>query len=155
MKADSSFVLTFSDGTPYKQPGKILIIDRGVDNQSATIKVRIQFPNPKKQLISGMSVVLKALNTQSGNHVVVPYKAITEQMGEFFVFVSQDTIAVQHKVTIGPRVGNKIVILKGVEAGDKIVTEGIGRLRDKAISLQGLQKKPQTGNNQPLNNLRS
>lgn len=147
-KADSTFMLALSDGTLYQQPGKILVVDRGVDNQSGTIKVRIQFPNPKKQLITGMSCVLKVLNQQSGVQVLVPYKAITEQMGEFFVFVSQDTIAKQHKVQVGPRVGNKIVILSGVKEGDKIVTEGLNRLRDggkiqigaPAQQTQGQQK---------------
>lgn len=144
-KADSTFKLALSDGTLYKQPGKILVVDRGVDNQSGTIKVRIQFPNPKKQLITGMSCVLKVLNQQSGVQVLVPYKAITEQMGEFFVFVSQDTIAKQHKVQVGPRVGDKIVILKGINEGDKVVTEGLNRLRDGGKIQIGAPKPPAQG----------
>lgn len=144
-KGDSTFVLAFSDGRTYKQPGKILVVDRGVDNQSGTIKVRIQFPNPKKELITGMSVVLKVLNQASGMQVVVPYKAITEQMGEFFVFVSQDTIAKQVKVQVGPRVNDKIVILNGINEGDKVITEGLGRLRDKGKIVVGAPKKTAEG----------
>jgi membrane fusion protein (multidrug efflux system) len=51
-------------------------------------------------------------------------------MGEFFVFVSQDTIAKQHKVKLGPRVGSNVVILDGVNQGDKVVTDGFQRLHD-------------------------
>jgi membrane fusion protein (multidrug efflux system) len=130
IKSDSTFKLALSDGSLYNEPGKILVVDRGVDNQSGTIKVRIQFPNPKKELISGMSCVLKVLNQQSGERILIPYKAVTEQMGEFFVFVSQDTIAKQHKVQVGPRVGANIVIMNGINEGDKVVTEGLNRLRD-------------------------
>ncbi len=54
-------------------------------------------------LKDGMSCVLKVLNNESGDRVQIPYKAVSEQMGEFFVFVSQDTIAKQHKVKLGPR----------------------------------------------------
>lgn len=142
---DSTFKLLLPDGTPYQHTGKISVVDRGVDNQSGTIKVRIQFPNPKRELIAGMSCMLQALNSQSGQRVLVPYKAITEQMGEFFVFVSQDTIAKQHRVKIGPRVGDKIVILDGINDGDKVITEGLNRLRDGGHIMLGAPKKQAQG----------
>jgi membrane fusion protein (multidrug efflux system) len=131
IKSDSTFKVQLSTGDTYSHPGKIVVIDRGVDNQTGTIKVRIRFPNPKKELVDGMTCVLKVLNQESGNQVVIPYKAIVEQMGEYFVFVTQgDTIAKQQKVKVGPKVSDKIVVLNGVQAGDKIITEGLNRLRD-------------------------
>ncbi|MDN3549076.1 efflux RND transporter periplasmic adaptor subunit [Mucilaginibacter aquaedulcis] len=144
--SDTTFKLQLPDGvSTYNKPGKVLAIDRGVNNQTGTIKVRIQFPNEDDVLKDGMSCVLKVLNNQSGNRVQIPYKSITEQMGEFFVFVSKDTsfvdstknnektdalIAKQHKVTLGPRVGTDVVIMTGIEPGEKVVTEGFQRLRD-------------------------
>ncbi len=128
---DSTFKLQLSDGTTYKEPGKILTIDRGVNNQTGTVTVRIEFPNNNDVLKDGMSCVLQVLNSQSGMRVQIPYKAVTEQMGEFFVFVAQDTIALQHKVVLGPRVGANVVIMSGIQAGDKVVTDGLQRLRDK------------------------
>jgi membrane fusion protein (multidrug efflux system) len=128
---DSTFKLVLSDGiTTYNKPGKVLAVDRGVNNQTGTIKVRVQFPNEKGLLKDGMSCVLKVLNSQSGNRVQIPYKAVSEQMGEFFVFVSQDTIAKQHKVILGPRLGTNVVVMSGVNAGDKVITDGFQRLRD-------------------------
>ncbi|MDB5031936.1 efflux RND transporter periplasmic adaptor subunit [Mucilaginibacter sp.] len=128
---DSTFKLQLSDGvTTYNKPGKVLAIDRGVNNQTGTIKVRVQFPNDQALLKDGMSCVLKVLNNESGNRVQIPYKAVSEQMGEFFVFLSQDTIAKQQKVKLGQRVGTNVVILDGIKAGDKIITEGFQRLRD-------------------------
>jgi RND family efflux transporter MFP subunit len=128
---DSTFKLQLSDGiTTYNKPGKILAIDRGVNNQTGTITVRVEFPNKDNVLKDGMSCVVKVLNDQSGNRLVIPAKAVTEQMGENFVFVSLDTIAKQHKVTIGPHVGNNVVILNGLNEGDKVITDGFQRLRD-------------------------
>jgi RND family efflux transporter MFP subunit len=128
---DSTFKLQLSDGvTTYTKPGKVLTIDRGVNNQTGTVTIRIQFPNEKDELKDGMSLVLKVLNEQSGNRILIPYKAVAEQMGEFFVFVSQDTIAKQHKVALGPRIGSDIVIMNGINPGDKVITEGFQRLRD-------------------------
>jgi len=127
---DSTFRLQLSDGSNYNKAGKVLAIDRGVASGTGTIKVRIQFPNEEDVLKDGMSCVLNVLNSESGERVQIPYKAISEQMGEFFVFVSQDTIAKQHKVKLGPRIGSDVVIMSGVEAGDKVITDGFQRLRD-------------------------
>ncbi len=127
---DSTFKLQLSDGSEYSRPGKVLAIDRGVTSQTGTIKVRIQFPNDNDMLKDGMSCVLRVLNNDSGNRIQIPFKAITEQMGEFFVFTARDTIAKQRKVTLGPRVGTNIVIMNGLKEGDKIITDGFQRLRD-------------------------
>lgn len=156
---DSTFRLQLSDGTKYLKPGKILIIDRGVNNQTGSIKVRIQFPNTDDVLKDGMSAVLNVLNNTSGIRVQIPYKAVTEQMGEFFVFVAKDTtvtkqdsintskkdtasakigaqttgkymIAKQQKVTIGPRIQADVVVLTGLKAGQRIITDGFQRLKD-------------------------
>jgi len=127
---DSTFRLQLSDGTEYSKTGKILAIDRGVNNLTGTIKVRVQFSNPDGLLKDGMSCVLKVLNNDSGNRLQIPYKAVSEQMGEFFVFVSQDTIAKQQKITLGPRIGSNIVVMNGIKVGDKVVTDGFQRLRD-------------------------
>jgi len=128
--SDSTFKLQLSDGSIYNKTGKVLAIDRGVASGTGTIKVRIQFPNEDDVLKDGMSCVLNVLNSESGERVQIPYKAISEQMGEFFVFVSQDTIAKQHKVKLGPRIGSDVVVMSGVEAGDKVITDGFQRLRD-------------------------
>lgn len=128
---DTTFRLQLPDGSVYNQPGKIFAIDRGVSNQTGTIKVRVQFPNPNRQLRDGMSSVLKVLNDESGDRIQIPYKSVTEQMGEFFVFIAKDTIAEQRKVKLGPRVQSNVVVMSGIEPGEKIITEGFQRLRDK------------------------
>ncbi|MFD0794229.1 efflux RND transporter periplasmic adaptor subunit [Mucilaginibacter litoreus] len=127
---DSTFRLQLPDGSAYNHTGKIFAIDRGVSDQTGTIKVRVQFPNAKDQLKDGMSCVLQVLNDESGNRVQIPYKAVTEQMGEFFVFIAKDTIAEQRKVILGPRIQSNIVITDGIKPGEKVITEGFQRLRD-------------------------
>lgn len=139
---DSTFRLKLSTDSIYKKPGRILAIDRGVNNQTGTIKVRVQFDNPEGELRDGMSAVLKVLNNQSGNRVIIPYKAVTEQMGEFFVFKAADSIALQTKVKLGPRLQDSVVIIDGVKAGDKVITEGFQRLRDSGKITLGPPKQP-------------
>ena len=140
---DSTFRLQLSDGTEYVHAGKILAIDRGVDNQTGTIRIRIEFNNPDDKLKDGMSCVLRVLNEQSGNRLIIPYKALTEQMGEYFVFVAKDSVANQQKVQIGPKLGDRIVIMEGISEGDKIITEGFKRLRDGGKIQVGMPAAPQ------------
>ena len=146
---DSTFKLQLSDGlTTYNKPGKILAIDRGVNNQTGTVKVRVQFSNDGDMLKDGMSCVMKVLNNQSGERIVIPNKAVTEQMGEFFVFVSQDTIAKQRKVTVGQKVGSNIIILNGLQEGEKVITDGFQRLRDGGKITLGDPNAQQPGQGQ-------
>jgi membrane fusion protein (multidrug efflux system) len=146
---DSTFRLQLSDGiTTYSKSGKILAIDRGVNNQTGTVKVRLQFSNDKGELKDGMSGVVKVLNAQSGRQIVIPFKSIIEQMGEYFVFVSQDTIAKQHKVTIGPKVGTDVIVLSGINEGDRVITDGYQRLRDGGKIVLGNPAAQQGGQGQ-------
>ena len=97
-------------------------------------------------LKDGMSCVVKVLNEQSGNRIIIPAKAVSEQMGENFVFVSLDTIAKQHKVTLGPHVGTNVVVLTGLNEGDKVITDGFQRLRDGGkIALGNPSAQPAPG----------
>ncbi|MFD0764695.1 efflux RND transporter periplasmic adaptor subunit [Mucilaginibacter lutimaris] len=147
VSTDTTFLLQTADGTLLKKPGKVFAIDRGVSDQTGTIKVRVQFPNADDRLKDGMSCVLQVLNDASGTRVQIPYKAVTEQMGEFFVFVrkdttyrdttqdkkivdKRDTIGKQIKVALGPRINSNVVVLKGLKPGDQVISEGFQRLRD-------------------------
>jgi len=89
-----------------------------------------------------MSCVLQVLNNQSGNRVQIPAKAVTEQMGEFFVFTAQDTVAKQVKVKLGPHIGLNVVVIDGIKQGDKVITEGFQRLRDGGKITLGIPPAP-------------
>lgn len=139
---DSTFKLQLPNGMEYTEAGKLLAIDRGVDNQTGTIKIRVQFNNPKDVLKDGMSSVLRVLNNQSGERTIIPFKAITEQMGEFFVFVAKDSIALQRKVHLGPKLRDRVVIMEGLENGEKVIVEGFQRLRDSGRIQIGMPAAP-------------
>lgn len=129
---DSTFTLAFG-GDIYPHPGKILLMDRAVDPQTGTIKTRLAFPNPKNLLRSGMTGTVRVLSTSS-KAVVIPYKAISEQLGEFFVYVPGDSSKVtQKRVQLGTALGTNIIVKDGLKEGDKIIVEGIQNLREGAV----------------------
>ena len=127
---DSTFTLAFGDSA-YEHPGKISLIDRAVDPQTGTIKMRLEFPNPKKELKAGMNGTVRVLNNAAQKSLLIPYKAVTEQLGEFFVFVVNDSSKVsQQKIVLGKQIGTNVIVKNGLKAGDKIAVQGVQNLRE-------------------------
>ena len=112
------------------QPGTITVIDRAVDPQTGTIKMRITFPNPDHTLRAGMSGTLLVMSASNEKSIVIPFKAVTEQLGEFFVYVVDSMKVSQRKVSLGKQVSRDIIVKDGLRVGETIVTEGVQNLRE-------------------------
>ena len=131
--ADSTFSIAFG-AEVYPKSGHISFIDRAVDPQTGTIKTRLVFPNDQHLLKAGMSATVRVLNTASEKAVTIPYKAITEQLGEFFVYVVGDSNKVsQQKVVPGKQIGTDVIINSGLNAGQVIVVQGVQNLREGSV----------------------
>jgi membrane fusion protein (multidrug efflux system) len=141
IKTDSTFRITLPDNSIYPYFGKISVIDRAVDPQTGSIKVRITIPNSERMLKPGMSCKVMVLNANAGKQIVIPFKAVLEQLGEYFVFIKNDSTVNQVKVALGPRVNTNVVIMNGLNAGETIVVDGIQRLHEGSIvTLKAAQK---------------
>lgn len=128
--SDSTFKLAF--GTQeYPYPGRIVLLDRAVNPQTGTIKARLDFPNRDNMLRAGMNGVIRVKNKEGHNAVVIPFKAVVEQLGEYFVYIPGDSNKVsQRKVVLGNALGADIIIKDGLKAGEPIVIEGVQNLRE-------------------------
>lgn len=131
---DSVFSLELPDQSLYPFAGQISLIDRAVDPQTGTIKTRIIFPNKDKWLKAGMSCNIRVKNNGNTQSLLIPAKAVLEQMGEYFVYVVGDSNKVaQHKVITGQVINDKITVKSGLQENDQIVIEGVQKLRDGAV----------------------
>lgn len=125
---DSTFTLAFGSDE-YKVPGKIYLLDRAVDPTTGTLKVRILFPNKEGLIKPGMNGVVRVVNKQTAPSIIIPNKAVTEQLGEFFVYVVNDSSKVdQRKVLPGKQLGSAVLIREGLQTGETIVVEGTQNL---------------------------
>ena len=130
--SDSVFTIAFGRDV-YPLPGSISMIDRAVDPQTGNIKARLVFPNPQHMLRAGMTTTVRVKNQSATQAVVVPYKAITEQLGDFFVYVEADSSKVtQRKVVLGRQIGTDVIIRDGLQPGETIVVQGVQNLREGA-----------------------
>lgn len=127
--------LVLADGTEHPHVGKWVFVDRIVDPTTATIRVRAEFPNPDKTLRPGMFARVRiSLPTKEGN-ILIPERALVELQGKNFLWVvDAANKAGQRMVEVAPlRIGANAVILAGVEPGEKIVVEGVQKLREGAV----------------------
>jgi RND family efflux transporter MFP subunit len=136
VKRDSIFTAVLPDGSIYPYPGTLYLLDRSVDPTTGTLKARITFPNPKNDLRAGLTTNIRVKHQAGDTTILIPYKSVVEALGEYFVFVADSGHAYQHKITLGTRIGGMIIVRSGLQAGEKVVTEGVQKLRDSsAIAL--------------------
>lgn len=132
-RSDSIFTISFTNDV-YPFPGKIGLIDRAVDPQTGSIKVRLIFPNDKNILRPGMNTTVRVKNTAAKNATVIPFKAVTESLGEFYVYVVGDSSKVsQRQLVLGHQLGENVIVEKGLIPGEKIVVQGIQNLHEGSV----------------------
>jgi membrane fusion protein (multidrug efflux system) len=139
---DSTFSLLLADESEYASYGKFASIDRAVDAQTGSIRVRLAFENKEKALRPGMSTTVRIFRKEGNTAIVIPHKAVTEQMGEYFVYTVTDSSTVtQSKIKLGATLNDKVVVTEGLQVGQKIVVDGLQRVKEGA--------KIQTGGSKP------
>ena len=129
---DSTFTIQLPDGSIYPYPGRLILLDRAVDPQTGTITARLEFPNKNDLLRPGLTCNVRVLNTTSSGSILIPYKAVVVQMGEYFVFVVDGNKVSQRKIEVGIPIKDMIIVTGGLKPGEQVVTEGVQKLRDNS-----------------------
>jgi len=162
---DSLFTILLPDNSLYAYTGKISVIDRAVNSQTGAIRIRLVFPNPAYTLRAGMSCVVRVHNQEATPQMLIPSKAVVEQMGEYFVYIDKDTmlaphasgdqkkdtsneekkpahVSIQKKVQLGQTIDANVIIKGGIKEGDKIIVDGVQLLHDGSQITTGNGKRP-------------
>ncbi len=128
---DSTFSIAFTETDIYPYYGHISFLDRAVDPQTGTLKVRLEFPNKGNLLRAGMSCNVRVANNNPAPVITVSQRAVTEQLGEYFVYVTTDSGTVtQRKVALGTQIGSNVIIKEGLKESETIVTDGVQKLHE-------------------------
>ena len=127
---DLAVYLQFGKGDRYSHTGRINFMDVSVNAGTDTVEVRASFPNPERLLVDGQLVTAVVETNTPQPSLVVPQVAIQIDQGGTFVLVvnSQNKIEVR-RVEPGLLDGTVVVIKKGLDAGDLVVTEGVQKVR--------------------------
>ena len=131
-REDVTLQLQFGDGTIYPQTGKVDTRARIVDPRTGTIQIRAVFPNHDGGLLPGQFVRLNILGVTMPDAVLVPKTAISQgPQGPFVYVVDGNSIAQVRPVKLDREVANGWIVREGLKAGERIVVDGVIRVRPK------------------------
>jgi membrane fusion protein, multidrug efflux system len=138
---EPEFQLILADGSTYPRPGRLYVADRQVDQQAGTILVQALFPNPDAFLRPGLYAKVRAPTETARGALLVPAQAVQETQGAYQVAVvgPDDKVALR-TVKAGEQVDGLWVITDGLKPGERVVTEGLQKIKDGIV----VRPKPDT-----------
>jgi RND family efflux transporter MFP subunit len=142
------FELILADGTTYAKKGKFSFADRAVNQNTGAIRIAGLFDNPGNILRPGQYARIRAATTIRQSALLVPQRAVSELQGTYEVAVvdkeNKVSIAI---VKVGERVGSMWIIEDGLKSADRVVAEGVQKVRPgaqvnpKPFSVEPTEKK--------------
>jgi membrane fusion protein (multidrug efflux system) len=129
--SEANVQLTLEDGSTYPLQGRIEFSETIVDQTTGSVTIRARFPNPQGLLLPGMFVRAKLSQATARNAILVPQQAVSrDPRGNATVYlVGADDKAVLKAVTADRTVGANWLVAGGLNAGDKVITEGLDRVK--------------------------
>lgn len=119
-----------ADGHLYPHRGTVSVVGREVDPRTGTITLEALFPNPENVLRPGGYAKVRAVIETRPNALVIPQRAVQDLQGQALVaLVGADDVVEMRPVTLGPTSGSDQVVLDGLALGDRVVAEGLQKVR--------------------------
>ncbi|MGH7931697.1 MAG: efflux RND transporter periplasmic adaptor subunit [Candidatus Binataceae bacterium] len=131
------FELILGNGSVYGHPGQFYAANRQIDVQTGTIQIQATFPNPEDILRPGMYAKIRAQTGVRHHALLVPQGAVFEIQGQYQIAViGEDNRVILRSVSPGEKVGALWLIDTGLKPGERVVTEGVQKVKD------GMEVKP-------------
>jgi membrane fusion protein (multidrug efflux system) len=127
----SQVKLKLDDGTDYPLPGTLEFSEVTVDTGTGTVNLRAKFPNPNGLLLPGLFVRAELTQATQSKVILVPQVALSrDPRGNATVFVLGKGDKAEMRNVIATRtVGDAWVVTSGLKAGEKVITQGVGKIR--------------------------
>ena len=123
--------LVLTDGSVYPRKGKIYAADRQIGLTTGALRVEALFPNPDAALRPGEFARIRVKFDLKHDTPLVPQRAVSELQGSYQVAVVEDDAKIHFQpVRVGERSGNLWIIEEGLHPGQRVVVEGIQKIRE-------------------------
>jgi membrane fusion protein (multidrug efflux system) len=141
------FDLILGSGNVYPRKGKFNALDRNLDPKTGSIRYYVDFPNPDATLRPGQFGKVRFVPDEVKNALVVPQESVTELQGNFQVAVIDQNNKVSIRpVKMGERIGGMWQVTDGLQAGDRVVVQGVQKARDgAAVTVKEWTPPPEQG----------
>jgi membrane fusion protein (multidrug efflux system) len=129
-KDDSRLELVLADGSVHPYKGRVTVVGRGVSAETGTLPLQASFPNPGGVLRPGQFGRIRLPISTRKNAILIPQRAVQELQGTYNVFVvGPDSVAQIREVKLANRTASDWVVSQGLEPADRIVIEGLQKVR--------------------------
>lgn len=129
-KGDAQITLILEGGSEYAHKGKLLFSDITVNESTGMVSLRATFPNPERLLLPGTFVRARLQQAVSEQALAVPQQAVQRtNSGAIVMIVDEKNIVIARPVTTVSSYGDKWVIGSGLKAGDRVIVEGLQKIR--------------------------
>jgi RND family efflux transporter MFP subunit len=126
--------LILVDGTIYPKKGRFYVADRQIDQMTGAIRLAGIFPNPGNTLRPGQFGRIRAVTAMRPGALLIPQRAVSELQGSYRVaVVGGDNKVNMRSVKVGNRVDSMWIIEDGLQAGERVIAEGIQRVRPDMV----------------------
>ncbi len=130
---EAKLELILADGNVYPERGRASVANREVEIKTGTMTIVALFPNPRNLLRPGQYAKVRATTETRQGALLVPQRAVQELQGSHQVaVVGADNKVAMRTVKAGARIGDLWVINEGLKPGERIVVEGLQKVRDGA-----------------------
>lgn len=136
--------LLLADGSAYPEPGKLQFSDVSVDLATGNVTLRALFPNPKFDLLPGMYVRAVLENGVNEKAIAVPQQGVSRnQKGQATALIlNKDNVVEQRILTTGATIGDKWLVTSGLADGDRVIVEGLQKIRPGATATVAAKPAP-------------
>jgi membrane fusion protein (multidrug efflux system) len=129
-KNEAQLELVLADGSVHPRKGRVTVVGRGVSAETGTLPLQATFPNPGGLLRPGQFGRVRLPISTQKNAIVIPQRAVQELQGTYNVFVvGADSVAQIREIKLANRTGSEWVVSEGLEPADRIVVEGLQKVR--------------------------
>ena len=128
--SNATVTITLTNGKEYPLVGKLVQADRALSENTGTLTVKAQFPNPNGMLLPGMFARVRLGGEVVPNALLVPQRAMQQLLDKTFVIVvGADGKSESKVVTLGDKVGSYYIVTSGISADDTVIVEGLTKLQ--------------------------
>lgn len=128
---EAKFELILIDGSLYGYNGKLDFVDREVDTTTGAMLVQASFPNPDRLLRPGQFTRVRIKIQVVKDAILIPQRCVMEIQGLYNVFVVDSNNKIEtREIQVGTKVGSSWMITEGLKPGEKVVFEGLQKVRD-------------------------
>jgi membrane fusion protein (multidrug efflux system) len=140
---DQPLELVLADNSVYPFPGRVQNTVNQVDSKTGTLELQATFPNPRHTLLPGQFGRIRVTTREQKNAILIPQRAVQELQGLQSVFtVEADNKVVARAIVTGDRVGERWIVQQGVKPGDRVIIDGVQKVRAGATVNPRLAPPP-------------